>query len=69
MVAACIAAARSAQLTDHDGVVAAHALFAAAGTLADRQASAPASFRTAWIDALYTVKPDEVVRLAAIEES
>jgi hydroxyethylthiazole kinase len=69
VVAACIAAARSAQLPDHDGVVAAHALFAAAGTLADRQANAPASFRTAWIDALYTVKPDEVVQLAAIEES
>lgn len=67
--AACIAAARSADIADHDGVVAAHALWSAAGTVAARTTTAPGSFRTAWIDALYTVSPEDVAHIVQIEES
>ena len=65
-VAACVAAADDAA---HDGVVAAHALFGAAGIVAAREASHPGSFRTAWIDALHALTPDEVERLVTIEEA
>ena len=69
VTAAFIAAARTAGVSDHDGVVAAHALFGAAGRAAGREASAPGSFRTAWIDALYSLTPSDVVELVEIEES
>lgn len=52
----------------HDAVVAAHALFAAAGLVAGRDAKGPASFEVAWRDALYTLTPDEVVRLVEVED-
>ncbi len=69
VTAACIAAARTAGVDDHDGVVAAHALFGAAGRAAGREASAPGSFRTAWIDALYSLAPCDVAELVEIAES
>lgn len=68
-VAACLGAARAAGLDEHDAVAAAHALFAAAGTVAARSASAPGSFRTAWIDALYELSPAQITGLSRITES
>lgn len=68
-VAAALGAARAAALDEHDAVVAAHALFSAAGTLADGLAEAPGSFRTAWIDALYILDPARVTELVDIRES
>ena len=68
-VAACLGAALPAGLDRHDAVVAAHALFAAAGTVAAREASAPGSFRTAWIDALYRLTPDEIVALVTTQDA
>ncbi|SHI85276.1 hydroxyethylthiazole kinase [Tessaracoccus bendigoensis DSM 12906] len=68
-VAACLGAARAAGLDEHDAVVAAHALFAAAGTAAARTTHAPGSFRTAWIDALYELAPAQVAELVDIQES
>ncbi|WP_197510694.1 hydroxyethylthiazole kinase [Tessaracoccus coleopterorum] len=68
-VAACLGAARIAGLDDHDAVVAAHALFAAAGTLAARTTTGPASFRTAWIDALHELRPADMMGLVGVERS
>lgn len=68
-VAACLGAARPAGLDEHDAVVAAHALFAAAGTFAATTTHAPASFRTAWMDALYELSPARVAELVEIEEA
>ncbi|MFT3888683.1 MAG: hydroxyethylthiazole kinase [Arachnia sp.] len=67
-VAACLAAARAGAVDEHDAVVAAHALFGAAGIVAAREASGPGSFRTAWIDALHALSPAEVAELVAVEE-
>ena len=67
--AACLAAARGEGLSEHDAVVAAHALFGAAGLVAARSASGPGSFRTAWLDALHALTPAEVGGLVAIEEA
>ncbi|MDO5676220.1 MAG: hydroxyethylthiazole kinase [Propionibacteriaceae bacterium] len=66
--AACLAVAQSEE-ERHDAVAAAHALFGAAGIVAARQAKAPGSFRTAWIDALHTLTPAEVAELVTSEES
>ncbi|MEZ5084853.1 MAG: hydroxyethylthiazole kinase [Tessaracoccus sp.] len=66
VVAAC-AAARGDETT-HDAAVAAHALFGAAGRAAAREAQGPGSFRTAWIDALYTLSVDEISRLVEVTE-
>lgn len=67
---ATIAAALGAtHAEEHDAVVAAHALFGAAGIAAARQAQHPASFRTAWLDALHGLTPDEVAALVAVEEA
>ena len=65
VVAACLGAARPAGLDEHDAVVAAHALFAAAGSLAATQTAGPGSFRTAWLDALHTLTPEAT--LAAVD--
>lgn len=65
-VAAALAAADS---RPHDAVVAAHALFAAAGIVAGRDAAGPASFEIAWRDALHSLTPAEVVELVRIEEA
>ena len=62
------AALGTAPSRPHDAVVAAHALFAAAGIVAGGTAQAPAGFEVAWRDALYTLTPDEVTGLARIEE-
>lgn len=67
-VAATLGAVRDTEHTAHDAVVAAHALFGAAGLAAAEQADAPGSFRTAWIDALFTLTPDDVARLVTLEE-
>lgn len=64
VVGACLAVADD----PHDGVVAAHALFGAAGLEAARHAKAPGSFRTQWIDALHTLTPARVAELVTIEE-
>lgn len=68
-VAACLGAAAPAGLDAHEAVVAAHALFAAAGTASAAKAAAPGSFRTAWIDALYELTPSEVASLVDIDEA
>lgn len=67
VVAAALGATRDVA-RPHDAVVAAHALFAAAGLAAAREAQGPASFEIAWRDALYKLTPDEVVELARVEE-
>ena len=41
-------------------MVAAHAHAGAAGTLAGRTAAGPGSFAAAWLDALYTLSPEEI---------
>lgn len=64
VVAACLAAGDD----PHDAVVAAHALFGAAGSAAARQTQAPASFRTRWIDALHTLGPEQVAQLVTVRE-
>lgn len=64
VVGACLAVAEDR----HDAVVAAHALFGAAGLTAARHATAPASFRTQWIDALHTLTPSEVEELVTTQE-
>lgn len=65
VTAACLAVAEDR----HDAVVAAHALFAAAGSVAARSSDGPGSFRVAWLDALHTLTPTEVESLVTIEES
>lgn len=69
VTAACIAAARTTHTSDHDGVVAAHALFGAAGRVAGRTTTAPGSFRTAWIDALHSLAASDVAGLVEVDES
>ena len=68
LVAATLGATRE-HPCPHDEVVAAHALFAAAGTVAGRDAKGPASFEIAWRDALYALPPDEVASLVTVEEA
>ena len=68
LVAAALGATRE-RPCPHDAVVAAHALFAAAGVVAGRDAKGPASFEIVWRDALYALLPDEVVSLVAVEEA
>jgi len=68
LVAAMLGATRE-HPCPHDAVIAAHALFAAAGIVAGRDAKGPASFEVAWRDALYALTPDEVATLAGVEES
>ncbi|MHA6513765.1 hydroxyethylthiazole kinase [Tessaracoccus sp. Z1128] len=68
-VAAALGAARATGHSAHDAVVAAHAVFGAAGLTAARQAQHPASFRTAWLDALHALTPDEVASLVTLEEA
>ncbi|MHA6510543.1 hydroxyethylthiazole kinase [Tessaracoccus sp. Y1736] len=70
-VAATLGATRAdgpAPHASHDAVVAAHALFGAAGLAAAREARHPGSFRTAWLDALHALTPDEVAALVTVEE-
>ncbi|MDO5678667.1 MAG: hydroxyethylthiazole kinase, partial [Propionibacteriaceae bacterium] len=68
VTAACLGAARGAGIDDHDAVVAAHALFGAAGLVAARTATAPGSFAVAWLDALHTLTAAEVDELVTVEE-
>jgi len=68
LVAATLGATRE-HPCPHDAVVAAHALFAAAGIVAGRDAKGPASFEIAWRDALYALTPDEVASLVTVEEA
>ena len=67
VVAATLGATRGTH-APHDAVVAAHAVFGAAGLVAARQAQHPGSFRTAWLDALHALTPDEVAALVTVEE-
>ncbi|MEH6821374.1 MAG: hydroxyethylthiazole kinase [Dietzia psychralcaliphila] len=60
VTAAYLGAARTAGLPDHDAVVAAHAHVGAAGTAAGRVAAGPGLFAVAWLDALYTLTPEEI---------
>lgn len=69
VVAAGIAVARQIGACDHDAVVAAHALFSAAGRAAGRSAEHPGTFRTAFVDTLHALRPDEIVALVGIEEA
>lgn len=66
-VAATLGATRGTH-APHDAVVAAHALFGAAGVAAAKQAAHPGSFRTAWLDALHALTPDEVAALVTVED-
>lgn len=68
-VTACLAAGRSIDGDDHDAVIAAHALFGAAGIVAGRSAEGPGTFRTAWLDALHALTSTEVADLVFIEEA
>lgn len=66
-VAAALGATRDTH-APHDAVVAAHALFGAAGLAAAELASHPGSFRTAWLDALHALPPDDVAALVTVED-
>ncbi|UVE93756.1 hydroxyethylthiazole kinase [Dietzia sp. B32] len=66
LTAAYLGAARSAGIADHDAVVAAHAHAGAAGTVAGRTAAGPGSFAVAWLDALYTLTPEEIADLVTV---
>ena len=67
-VAAALGAIRDTDHTAHDAVVAAHALFSSAGSVAEQQTSAPGTFAVAWLDALHTLSADEATSLVTIEE-
>jgi len=69
LTAAYLGAARSAGIADHDAVVAAHAHAGAAGTVAARTAAGPGSFAVAWLDALYTLTPEEIAGLVTVSEA
>ena len=60
LTAAYLGAARAASIPDHDAVVAAHAHAGAAGSAAGRVAAGPGLFSVAWLDALYTLSPEEI---------
>lgn len=64
--AACLSVAHD---NHHDAVVAAHALFAAAGLTAAERAEGPGSFRVHWIDALHALTPADVAGLVTLEEN
>ncbi len=66
-VAAALGATRGTH-APHDAVVAAHALFGASGLAAAEETSNPGSFRTAWLDALHALTPDEVAALVTVED-
>lgn len=66
LTAAYLAAARSAGIADHDAVVAAHAHVGAAGTAAGQVAMGPGSFAMAWLDALYSLEPEQIAALAVL---
>ena len=68
LVAAALGATRE-HPCPHDTVVAAHALFAAAGIVAGREARGPASFEIAWRDALHALTPEEGASLVTVEEA
>lgn len=63
LTAGYIAAARSAGISDHDAVVAAHAHVGAAGAAAGQVAMGPGSFAMAWIDALHSLEPRQIADL------
>lgn len=58
--AAYLGTARAAGIPDHDAVVAAHAHIGAAGTIAGRMSAGPGLFSVAWLDALYTLEPEDI---------
>ena len=64
-----VAAYLSVGADPHDAVVAAHAHHSAAGAKAAETASAPGSYKLAWVDALYTLTAEELDRYAQIEEA
>lgn len=66
VTAAYLAAARTAGIPDHDAVVAAHAHIGAAGTAAGQVAMGPGSFAMAWLDALYSLAPEQIAELAVL---
>ena len=66
LTAAYLAVAREAGISDHDAVVAAHAHMGAAGTAAGTVAMGPGSFAMAWLDALYSLEPEQIAELARL---
>src|SRR5699024_1218273 len=60
LTAAYLGAARATGIDDHDAVVAAHAHVGAAGTSAGKVSAGPGLFSVAWLDALYTLTPEEI---------
>lgn len=71
VVAAVLGAARDAEpaVSDHDAVLAAHALLGAAGMLAGRSSLGPGTFAVAWLDAIDRLAPDRVLSHVRIEEA
>ena len=47
-------------------MVAAHAHAGAAGTVAGRTSAGPGSFAVAWLDALYTLTPEDIAGLVTV---
>ncbi|TCW25824.1 hydroxyethylthiazole kinase [Dietzia cinnamea] len=66
LTAAYLGAARAAGADYHDAVVAAHAHAGAAGTVAGRTSAGPGSFAVAWLDALYTLTPEDIAGLVTV---
>lgn len=66
LTAAYLAVARSAGISDHAAVVAAHAHVGAAGTAAGQVAMGPGSFAMAWLDALYSLESEQIAALAVL---
>ncbi|MGP9694610.1 hydroxyethylthiazole kinase [Brachybacterium sp. AOP25-B2-12] len=71
LTAALLAVARTEEVSgdlDHDAVVAAHALVAAAGSRAAIDSAGPGSFAVAWLDALGTLDAADVAAAVDLEE-
>lgn len=66
LTAAYLGAARAAGIPDHGAVVAAHAHVGAAGAAAGRVAAGPGLFAVAWLDALYTLSPEEIAESVSL---
>ncbi|MGW8590073.1 hydroxyethylthiazole kinase [Dietzia sp. NPDC055877] len=66
LTAGYLAVARSTDISDHSAVVAAHAHIGAAGAAAGTVAMGPGSFAMAWLDALYSLEPEQIAELAVL---
>ncbi|SQG65146.1 hydroxyethylthiazole kinase [Corynebacterium renale] len=69
MCAAYLGAATHAGVGELPALVGAHAHLKAAGTVAAQKAQAPGSFAVVLLDALYELKPEEIVSTVTIREA